>query len=398
MKIIYVSNLVSEEKMNYIINNSINKPLQSIQKFHRLICEGMVKNKAEVKAISAVPMSRKIQKKIFWNYENEVKNGIKYLYLPFVNLRLIRQITILFSIIFFVIKESLNKDNEEKIFICDVLNTTISVATLVINKIFRNITVAVVTDLPKYIGSKFSLSRKINEIFITKYDGYILLTEQMNKVVNPKNKEYLVVEGIADISMKNICNKLDNKYEKKVFIYAGGLYQMYGVKTLVEAFLLLKQKDVELHIFGSGELEEYLQNIKDERVKYYGVVTNREIIEEELKATLLINPRFTNEEYTKYSFPSKNIEYMASGTPVLTTLLPGMPEEYIKYVFIINNETVEGMLDSLRYILTFSKEELNNFGNNAKQFILKNKNQNVQSKKILDFLTYLNKKNNLKGI
>lgn len=57
----------------------------------------------------------------------------------------------------------------------------------------------------------------------------------------------------------------------------------------------------------------------DNRNKYFRVVPNQAVAEEELKATLLVNLRPSNEEFTKYSFPSKNMEYMVLGTPTLTT-------------------------------------------------------------------------------
>ena len=170
---------------------------------------------------------------------------------------------------------------------------------------------------------------------------------------------------------------------EKVCIYAGGLYEKYGVKNLVEAFKLLKQKDVKLHLFGEGDLEEYLNKIEDNRIQYFGVVENEKIVEEEIKATLLINPRFSNEEYTKYSFPSKNMEYMASGTPILTTKLPGMPTEYYKYIYYFEEESIEGMKNKLEQILNLEAKELNKKGKEAKQFVLNKKNNIIQSKKIM---------------
>ena len=57
-----------------------------------------------------------------------------------------------------------------------------------------------------------------------------------------------------------------------------------------------------------------------------GCVTNDEIVRLQCEATLLVNPRPSDKEFCKYSFPSKTIEYMASGTPVLMTKLPGVPD------------------------------------------------------------------------
>lgn len=380
MKIIYVSSLVSKKKMNSIIEKSKNKPLQSIQKFHRLICEGLVKNNVEVETISAIPISRKISSKTIWIERKEYENGVQYNYLPFINIKILRQLFIFLSTIVYVIKY-IATEGKNIVFVCDILNTTISFTTITLSKIFKVKCLAIVTDLPKDMEK----NKKINEKMQIKYDGYILLTEKMNEVVNPQDKPNVVIEGLADI--EEVSNSCDiDKYKEKVCIYAGGLYEKYGVKFLIQAFSEIEDEDARLHIYGTGELEKYIMNCQDKRILYLGVVTNDIIIEEEKKATLLINPRFTNEEYTKYSFPSKNIEYMVSGTPVLTTKLPGMPKEYYEYVYFIEKETIDGIKRSIELILEKPKEELNEKGCKARKFILERKNNKIQTEKMIDLL------------
>ena len=105
-------------------------------------------------------------------------------------------------------------------------------------------------------------------------------------------------------------------------------------------------------------------------------------MQEERKATLLINPRPTNEEYTKYSFPSKTLEYMASGTPVLMTRLPGMPKDYEEYVYLFDEETVEGFANTLGEVLQ-SKSELQEKGKRAREFILTTRNNRGQALRII---------------
>lgn len=385
MKIIYISTLISKSKMNEIIESSKKKPLQSIQKFHRLICEGLAKNGAQVKTMSSIPMSRAISNKILWIDKKEKSNEVEYNYIPFINLKVLRQITTFLGIIIMTIKECI-KEKKEKVFVCDILNTTIASTTLIISKIFKIKCIAIVTDLPRDIGGKFSISKKINQVLQNKYDAYILLTEAMNEVVNEKNKPFVVIEGIADTNMKYKKNNSEDKYREKVCIYAGGLYEKYGVKDLVKAFKQLKQDNIRLHIYGTGELEDYLNKINDNRIKYFGVVENEKIVEEEMKATLLINPRFSREEYTKYSFPSKNMEYMSTGTPVLTTKLPGIPEEYYQYIYCIDDESVDGIKNALTNVLNRPIEELQKKGEEAKKFVLENKNNMIQTEKIIEFL------------
>jgi hypothetical protein len=68
------------------------------------------------------------------------------------------------------------------------------------------------------------------------------------------------------------------------------------------------------------------------------------------------------------------MEYLASGTPVLTTRLPGIPDDYSDKMFFIDLETVEGIKDSMLNCLSKSQVELNLFGYNAKLYVTKNKN------------------------
>ena len=80
------------------------------------------------------------------------------------------------------------------------------------------------------------------------------------------------------------------------------------------------------------------------------------------------------------------MEYMASGPPVLTTDLPGMPREYLSYVNLIRKETPEGVADALREVLSRSDEELMQQGLQARRFVLETRNNVVQAEKILTML------------
>ena len=125
---------------------------------------------------------------------------------------------------------------------------------------------------------------------------------------------------------------------------------------------------------------------QDPRIRYLGIAPNETVIGAEIRATLLINPRPSDEEFTRFSFPSKNLEYMASGTPVLTTDLPGMPREYLPYVYLFKEETDPGMAETLRQVLSLPAETLHGKGAAAKRFVLSEKSNLVQGRRILDFV------------
>jgi len=386
--ILYASCLSSKHKYEKLFKDSIIKPGQQVQKYHRLITEGMASgNNVKMKILTSLPITRANCNRVFINEHCEIENKIEYNYLPIVNIPLLKNILVFIEsfiyTFFFCIK------NRNVIMIGDILNISVSAGALFATKLAGVKSVGIVTDLPLYLSNNGkSMTVKINNYIMHRFSSYIFLTEQMNLHINKKNKPYIVIEGLVDINMVNLENKITSKYENKICIYAGGIQKIYGIDYLVNAFIEANVHNSELHIFGDGDFEDELKRICEvnDKIKYFGVKLNDYVVNEQLMASLLINPRPTNVDFTKYSFPSKNMEYMASGTPTLTTKLPGMPEEYNEYVFLIEEETVDGLTQALKDLLSKSKEELHEKGRRAKEFVLSKKNNIVQAKKILDLV------------
>jgi glycosyltransferase involved in cell wall biosynthesis len=241
-----------------------------------------------------------------------------------------------------------------------------------------------------YINEKPGLLTRLKNKYIapalklqSRYDGYIYLTEAMAQVVAP-GKPYMVMEGIADLS--NVVPP-EEKTGIKAVMYAGMLHEKYGIPELLEAFSNLDRADTELWLFGDGTaVPRILQAAeRDSRIRYFGTVTRGEILDYERKATLLVNPRDPGEDFTQYSFPSKTIEYMLSGTPLLTTRLKGIPEGYFDYVFSANTNSPEELTRVLCHALAHTPEQLRKFGTDAQQFIVKNKGAQGQTARILEF-------------
>ena len=388
MKILYSSSVCSNNLLNYLYNTSTKKPMYSIQKFHWLLLKGFVKNDVDVQTVSAIPISSKNHKRKIWKVASEIEDGIHYKYIPFLNFPFIRQIGIFIYSFLYTLFWGMKKRKEKRL-ICDVLNISVCLGSLIASKLIALKSIGIVTDMPGLMvgESKSFLSNlitRINKGYLSLFDYYVFLTEQMNPVLNIHKRPYIVMEGLVDVDMQITPHAEWISGMKKNIIYAGGLYERYGVKMLIEAFMQTSFEDVAFSIYGMGEMEQQIREYekKDPRIHYYGTVPNSKVVEEELKATLLINPRPTHEDFTKYSFPSKNMEYMVSGTPVLTTRLPGMPAEYYPYVFLFDEETVEGYKRKLEEVLSLPYEQMKEKGELGKRFVMIEKNNVIQVERI----------------
>ena len=77
---------------------------------------------------------------------------------------------------------------------------------------------------------------------------------------------------------------------------------------------------------------------------------------------------------------------MASGTPLLTTKLPGMPQEYHQYVYLFEEESILGYADTLRKVLSQPADILYEKGVLAKRFVLQKKNYVAQAQRVIELL------------
>ncbi len=251
----------------------------------------------------------------------------------------------------------------------------------------------IITDLPQYMdlgqGKVKSLLKKIDFVQIKKmqkkYDGFILYAEKMAEYLNISNSKWTLMEGLYDSKELN-SNQANLK--KKSIMYSGSLDLKYGIEMLLNAFMEIDDNTLELWLTGGGNAETYIKQcaLKDNRIKFFGFLPSREeVLEKQKEASLLINMRLPSEAASSYCFPSKLFEYMATGTPVLSFKLDGIPQTYHQYLVIVKEESAKSLAKTIKSCfddsLTLQTKALQ-----AKEFILKEKNKKAQCEHIWSFV------------
>ena len=388
MHIIYAVTTCSDKVYQQLFSHVKVKPAFQSQKYHRLLIEGLAAG-AEVDVVANPPVNRSVLSEKIVRLPREEEGGACYRYIPAIRNPLVKSATVGFGTFF----RTLTLIRKDSAVIVDGLNRVTALSAMLAARFRGKPCVGIVTDLPDMLSGS-SFSKKMANFVIRHCTHYVLLTEAMNDYLNKNGKPYVILEGHADITMAEKIPSLEKKTAPRICFYAGGVSKQYGLGNLVEGFRNADIPNTQLHIYGPGDYVKELQKIaeEDSRVFYGGMLLNKEIVEKEQEATLLVNPRPTHEEYVKYSFPSKTMEYMASGTPVLTTVLPGMPKEYYPYLFLLEDETAEGIAQALAELLTKSEEELFEKGRRARGFVLDQRNNLVQAQKIIQMLSQCERK------
>lgn len=320
--------------------------------------------------------------------------GAEDVNLPFFNLMYLKRFFMGNSLYREIKKWAKEDDGREKLLISYSLTPEFARAAVLAKRVNPEIKVcAVVADLPEYtvltkkidFTTKIYLSwmrRKTNEQ-LDKIDFFVLLTEQMSeKLVT--HQRYIVMEGIGSETV--IKPQRDGR--KKQIFYAGTLNERFGVMHLVNAFMGIPDDDASLVLCGLGDARDKIiaEAKKDKRICFMGQLGGDEIFELMSRSAVIVNPRHGDEEFTKYSFPSKNLEALSSGIPFVAYKLAGIPDEYDAYINYPKDESTESLAELLTEICNSRDEEYVTRAQQAREWVEKEKNSAVQAERILEMI------------
>jgi glycosyltransferase involved in cell wall biosynthesis len=401
MNIVFVGGFFPKQYENIIFNKSKHLIQNSANTFQWAFINGLQKNHEKpIKLITApfVGWFPKFYKDLFIKTVDS-QNLSKYdtcSMVGFLNIPIFKNIFKYFGIR----KNIKSKLEEENINIIIVysLNAAYLKAALDAKSFNANTKVCVIIpDLHEFHGDASALYHayiKYIEIpmlynLLSRIDSFVVLTDKMIDYLDISHKPWVRIEGLFDVQDQPATRTFDTSIETKNILYTGTLGYKYGIQELLDAFRLIKSSEFRLWICGGGVAEPLVKEraSSDSRIKYYGLVNKQKVAQLQGEATLLINPRNPNGAYNEYSFPSKTMEYFASGTPTLMYKLDGVPEEYYQYCYTIEGNTVDGLSAAIYNNCQLNKDILKTKGKSAREFIIKNKNSVVQCKKVKDMLT-----------
>ena len=363
MKIIYFTTAQDEKDFHSYM--SIWKyPLNSSnQNFHNKLIRSLAySNKVDV--ISVRPFSHRNTTANKLDAETKIDGNITWHYLKRSGGKINRILSISPQT-----KRILSKmDLSDAIFVTDTINTSIVRSITGINKKYKRPIIGICTDSPSNIsGTK----RSYTVYLLSKcenFDGYLALTDGLNNLFNPSHKPAYIFEGLVE----ERTYKKTKDEEKPYFFFGGALMERYGIYQLIEAYKELNNSNIDLYICGHHidkmRLKEAIGNTTG--IKYLGLLPIDKVIEYESFALACINPRPFSEDLDRFSIPSKTLEYMSSGRPVISVRNSILMEKFPKEIIWANSSNVEDLKESLEKVLSMTEVERENMGEESKNRVL----------------------------
>ena len=253
-------------------------------------------------------------------------------------------------------------------------------------------------EMASSMQDRKSFSLKVNDylsdkLIIKFFDGALPISDKLfnyYKAVSP-SKPNMKLPILCDFEKFNVQPNKQEPY----FLYCGSIAYKEVIDFVLEAYKHIDQKEhVKLYMIisgGSNEETQLLQkqmneDFENKRIRLFSNIPYGQLVDLYTNAEALLIPlRPTIQDVSR--FPHKIGEYLASGSPVITTNV-GEIKNYFedgKTALIANEYAIEAFAEKMQFVLAH-QEKARAIGLNGKELGLKEFDYRTQGGRLKLFL------------
>lgn len=144
--------------------------------------------------------------------------------------------------------------------------------------------------------------------------------------------------------------------QKPIVLYAGSRGPWAGIDLLLDAWQSVRTPGASLWICGQGRSEKLARAVTaDSRIVDHGVVPEARLRALMAQATVLVNPRPPEHMGNLLNFPSKVLDYLGTGKPVVSTWTASMEPAYREALVVADPATPTALARCLDDVLRWSE-------------------------------------------
>jgi glycosyltransferase involved in cell wall biosynthesis len=270
---------------------------------------------------------------------------------PFVNVLALKQATVALGLFAQLLAwERRTRRDPDRVLVIYNAFSFMAGPVLLLSRVAGVTAVAIVADLPPKTptGLVHKIEARLQTRAVGAFDGLVQITEHIGRDFAPERPTLLVEGGFPEEAALPRTARV-RREGGKVVLFSGALDENSGIDHLLRAFARISDPTMRLEIMGKGvRLESVLRaQERDERITYLGYVANDVALRRQQAADVLVCPRLPDGHTTKYSFPSKVMEYLATRNPVVCSDLEGLPQDYWRHLEVPEDTTAGALARSI---------------------------------------------------
>ena len=328
-------------------------------------------------SVLPVPSRRHSKSEPLWvgRLNADVAEGLPITFLPFINVTPWKHIMVGIGAAFELLRWGWqNREAHFRVAYCCNLSTPPGIFLLIAAWLIRSKAVVGLCDIsipgettPQGLYQK--LDYWMHRRLIPHFDGHVVVSDAIARDFLD-GEPHLRLEGgirgdfLERTSRRTACAAATSDENPFVIAAAGCLNEINGIPILLEAFSLLRGDRFRLRIAGWGPFEQQVRAAAacDSRIEFLGMIPFERVLEIYNSASVLINMRITKNVNTEYFFPSKMMEYLASGAPVISTCTGHVEQEFGGFTYLLKEETPQALAELIKKIAALDPAEMTEDG------------------------------------
>ena len=227
-------------------------------------------------------------------------------------------------------------------------------------------------------------------------DAIIGITEWIARDFAPDVPSICVPGGISD-SLANRFSADDCRTRSSLprVVFAGRLSTSNGIGLLLDALAAEPDMNVRLQLIGDGPLLARARSMSqtDVRLEVVGGLPHEAVLSAYATADAIVCLRLQETLRTPYLFPSKLIEAMAVGLPLICTIPHNAPVEIQsalrRLAIVVDSEQSESVVAALKVLTSDGMLEASRKARMLRLWAIENLSWHTQCQKMLEFIERL---------
>ena len=203
----------------------------------------------------------------------------------------------------------------------------------------------------------------------------------------PLPQPKLHLDGGNDEWHGDIAATHTHNQNKQVLLYAGKYTKFVAVDMMAEALSRVKTQNIEIWLCGKGD-SPFIKRLcdNDPRVKKLGFVSNDELHQLHQRADLFLNLRPADIDDNRMIFPSKILNYLSYGKPVVSSWTAGLSPEYRRFLQLPENDTPESIARKIDETFSWSQTRRYEYKKSVKSWFKASRTWRMQAKSLSNWL------------
>ena len=334
-----------------------------------------------------------------WKIDNKIKATMA----SFINLPGIKHLTRFIATFVFVSWWILMNKNSRRIIIMLGVQSCKLWGVLLAQIFAPCITISYLTDdLGIPLNWEKSLLKKMRLVDVNlmkmgmqRLAGIIAMTTDLGEKLAP-GRPTLVMPTIRLSTASPVTTNPHNS-DGSTFniVYTGKLCHSYGLDLLLDTFKQANRSNWRLLISGWGEMEDVVREFArdNSQVEYLGLLNSEELSQLRQQADVFVNPKLTSASTSSLAFPSKIVEYLSTGKPVISTDLPIFNRGFRQHLIIAQSDSPEELIRCLDDVMSWDDDQRESWRLPTLRFVNEELSPAIQGVRIRGFVDSLKYKN-----